>query len=461
MDRHQRGIAAFILALCLLLPIWAFAAPVAAQRIYLPLLLKGFSSPLGPGPGGCPAYAPEFDFVTSHDVLQAPFLAEPAPRVWFRDPVFDTCVVRVTDRAHDLSPDDGSHGLKNEYSRVQSFNADGTRLLVRGIEATYYLYDASTLQPLRQLPVADEPRWDASDPNQLFFVQGVEFLACDVRDGSTRLVHDWSVDFPGQHLSAVWTRWEGSPSMDGRYWGFMADDESWMPVALLIYDRVAGRAVARRDLPDTADADSVTMSPLGSWLLVFWDDVCAEGELGSESNHCGLVAYDRNLTHARGLLRIVGHGDTALEANGGEVFVYQDIDTDHISMVDLATGQITDLWPIDFSHTAIGLHISGRALQRPGWVVVSTHDGDVQSHTWMDDQVFLLELKASGRLVRLAHTHSLVDMEQEHDYWAEPQASTNQDLTRVLFTTNWGRSGTEQVEMFMVALPNDWATRLP
>jgi hypothetical protein len=63
--------------------------------------------------------------------------------------------------------------------------------------------------------------------------------------------------------------------------------------------------------------------------------------------------------------------------------------------------------------------------------------------------------------VRLAHTHSLVDPNQEHDYWAEPQASANRDLSRILFTTNWGRSGTEGVEMYLIELPAGWSATLP
>jgi hypothetical protein len=124
---------------------------------------------------------------------------------------------------------------------------------------------------------------------------------------------------------------------------------------------------------------------------------------------------------------------------------------------------VTPLWEIDFSFTAIGLHFSGLAFDRPGWAVVSTYDDDVASHTWMDDQVFLVELQPGGRVVRLAHTHSLVDEGQpvEYYYWAEPHASANPDLTRVLFTTNWGRFDTGEVEMFMIALPPDWLGRLP
>lgn len=92
---------------------------------------------------------------------------------------------------------------------------------------------------------------------------------------------------------------------------------------------------------------------------------------------------------------------------------------------------------------------------------MSTYSGGYpHSVTWLDDQVFLVELRPGGRVVRLAHTRSRVDPSQEHDYWAEPQATTNRDLTRILFTTNWGRSGTDQVETMMIALPPDWEQQL-
>ena len=60
--------------------------------------------------------------------------------------------MRATDRANDQAE---PGGLKNEYLRVQSFNADETRLLVRGTQGGWYLYDAQALQPLGPLPVGD------------------------------------------------------------------------------------------------------------------------------------------------------------------------------------------------------------------------------------------------------------------------------------------------------------------
>jgi hypothetical protein len=411
---------------------------------------------LAPAEGVAGCAGPHFD------VRQTPNLPEPAARTPFRDPVFGTCLVRVTDRKADLPPDDTSAGLKNEYSRVQSFNADGSRIMVRGIDGTWYVYDAQTFQVTGPLPIVTDPRWDVRDPNRLYYAEDTRLMAYQLGSEEPAVVHDFAKDLPNQSLAAVWTRYEGSPSRDGRTWGLMAQNQDWLAVTLLVYDQQADRVTAERDLPAPLDIDSVTISPLGAYLLAFFTTACEPDQPADDAHPCGLMVYDRDLKNGRNLLRAVGHADTALDAGGREVLVYQDVDTDHISMLDLASGAVTQLLPIDFSHTAIGLHFSGRAFDRPGWALVSTYNGGHPTdYTWMDDSVFAVELKAGGRVVRLAHTHSLVDESQEHDYWAEPHASVNPDFTRVLFTSNWGRSGTGEVEMFMITLPSDWSGAVP
>jgi hypothetical protein len=406
--------------------------------------------------------------VTSLEVLQAPELTEPAARQPFRDPVFGTCLVRVTDRHADLAPSDSSTGLKNEYSRVQAFNADGSRILVRGTEATWYLYDARSLQPLTQLPLGNEPRWDGHDPNLIYYTEETSLFVLDLCSLQTHLVHNFAGNLaeitPASKLAAVWTRYEGSPSWDSRYWGLMAENKDWLPVAFLVYDKEQ-RQVSVLDLRQVPaareDVDHVTMSPLGTYLLASFDRACSEERLGNSNQPCGLMRYDRDFTNGSGLLRIVGHYDTALDTGGREVIVYQDIDADSISMLDLDSGAVTALWPIDFSHSPLGFHFSGVSNDFPGWALISTYSGGYPtSFTWMDNQIFAIELKAGGRVVRLTHTHSIVDPGQEHDYWAEPHASVNRDFTRLVFTSNWGRSGmaagTPAVEMYLVELPAGW-----
>jgi len=399
--------------------------------------------------------------VTHFEVLQAPALPEPEPGVFYLDPVFGTCIVRVTNRDADPSPGDPSAGLKNEYSRVQSFNADGSRIIARGIEGSWYLYDAGSLAPIGELPIGVEPRWDARDPQLLYFFEETSLLRYDIRSGEQVLVRDFAADFPDLSLAVVWTRYEGSPSWDGRTWGLMGQDQDWEVVVFLVYDLQEDRLVAQRRLPAGAEVDSVTISPLGTYFLAYFDNYCERGRLGDDQHPCGLMVYDRELQNGRSLVRIIGHSDPALDPEGREVLVYQEIDRDTISMLDLANGEVVDLWPIDFSHTAIGLHFSGRASERPGWALVSTYGNDARSYTWMDNTVFAVELRPGGWVVRLAHTHSLVDDRQEHDYWAEPHASANHDFTRLLFTSNWGRSGTGRVDMYLIELPAGWMERLP
>ncbi|MEA3440964.1 MAG: hypothetical protein U9R58_11860 [Chloroflexota bacterium] len=400
---------------------------------------------------------PEPPYITDFEVREPPSLAEPAPRIPFRDPVFGTCIVRVTDRDVDLTSDDESRGLKNEYSRVQAFNADDSYFLLYGTSGEWFLYDTSSLTPLAQLPLGVEPRWDAQDPELIYYTDETRLMVYNLATGQDEIVRDFADVLDGGAPVAVWTAFEGRPSMDTRYWGMMAEDEEWLPIAFLVYDRLTDQVTVRdmRGVPGIKDdVDHVTISPLGTYFLVSFDRYCEQGQPGDDSHPCGLMVYDRDLTNGRSLLRTVGHYDLALDAQGHEVIIFQDIDNDQISMLDLESGEVTPLWDIDFSHTPIGFHFSGLAYSLPGWALVSTYSGGYPDvYTWMDDQVFAVELKEGGRVIRLAHTHSLVNEDMEHDYWAEPQASVNSDFTRILFTSNWGRSGTEEVETYMIALP--------
>lgn len=431
---------------------WALAA-----LVLLTILL--WSRATSAVPQACAGAEPPL--VTTLDTRQPNSLPEPAPRAPYRDPAFGRCVTRVTDRVADVDPDDPSRGLKDEYSRVQAWNSDETLFLLRGLAGTTYVWDAATLRKVRKLPdvVATEPRWDATDPRVLWANDGTRLLRVDATTGDVTTKRDFAGVLPGKTVTYVWMRWEGSPSADGTTFGLMAEDESYEVVAFLVYDLASDRVLATRDVSAVAAAratDNVSISLSGRWFLAECD-VCPAGTLGTDGSPCGLMVYDRDLGNGRGLIRAAGHGDVAYDVSGREVFVYQDNDTDEIAYVDLETGARTALFAIDFSRTPIGLHFSGRSVRRPGWAVVSTHDATRSSEAWMDDSVFLVELKPGGGAVRLAHTRSLVDPEQEHDYWAEPHATANRDLTKVLFTSNWGRSGTEEVDTYLVTLPAGWA----
>ena len=90
--------------------------------------------------------------------------------------------------------------------------------------------------------------------------------------------------------------------------------------------------------------------------------------------------------------------------------VYQNVATDFFAMTDLETGIETPLLPIPFdTNPGIGLHVSGNCYAVPGWVLISTNGArnapSGKQHSWMDNLLFMLELKDSPRVVKLAQTH--------------------------------------------------------
>jgi hypothetical protein len=391
----------------------------------------------------------------------------PAPREAWIDPIFGTCLLRVTDREQDVGR--AVSGLRNEYSRVQAFNADESLMIVRGTEGDWFLYDAATLEPIKELNFggAVEPRWSVTDPESILLSPlDLTLATYDVGRDVQIPAHDFVGELPAEWGAAyVWRRYEGSPSADGRYDALLGEDQDFVTRGLITYDWRTDAILGMAAVPnsDKNEPDSVSISPLGNFVLAQFE-YCERGFMGTYEAPCGAMVYTRDLTQGWGIARIIGHSDLALDANGREVLVYQEIDTDQIVMADLETGEITPLLGLDFSEGAFGLHFSGQAFQRPGWVAVSVHpeaaQPDFSNSFWMVGTIFALELRANPRVVQLAHHHSLRS-ETEADYFAEPQVTVNHDFTRLLFGSNWGRYGAGEVEMYMIVLPEDWTERLP
>lgn len=158
------------------------------------------------------------------------------------------------------------------------------------------------MQPrAHHLTIEVEPRWNARNPQQLTYTSGTQWLAYNILTRQSRLVHDFGADLPGVSLATAWTRYEGSPSFDGRYYGVMVQDENWQNVAFLAYDRQTDQVIAKRNLPASLpEIDSVTISPLGNYLLAFFN-YCPSGQLGDDAHpSCGLMVYDRQLRQGRG-----------------------------------------------------------------------------------------------------------------------------------------------------------------
>jgi hypothetical protein len=137
-------------------------------------------------------------------------------------------------------------------------------------------------------------------------------------------------------------------------------------------------------------------------------------------------------------------------------------------MADLDTGAETPLIEIPFGvNSDIGLHFSGNCAEEPGRVLVSTYGAENpptgESHSWMDTQLFMLELKQNPTVWRIAHTHAYTaeDYSGEKNYFAEAFATINKAGSRIYFGSNWGNFAVDYTDTYQIALPPEWAFDIP
>lgn len=384
-----------------------------------------------------------------------PKTSKPAKGVPMRDPL-GTCIIRATQ--HDVDPPQTF--ARNDYSRRQPFNADNTLFLVYSSGGWWHVYDANTLRHVKKLAglAGDaEPQWDATDPNKLYYVPnngGMTLLALDVRSNTTRTAADFSGRLPWPDVNGLWTKSEGSPSRDMRYWGFQAESHFNMR-GYVVYDLVQNRIVGTRST--SVRPDHVSMTPSGRWFESSGDDE-------------GTWAWSLDFATKKKLHHKSEHSDIAIGPNGHDYYVsidFQSNDGD-VFFVDIdacaavpanadpaSTPECprTVLFPTYMNGTSTSVHISGKAYNTPGWVVISSYGTKPSRDNppvwpWFTNKIFAIELNASPRVLGLGYHQDSPD-----GYWTEPQGAPNRDLTRVMFNSNWNIKSPDDVDDYMIVLP--------
>jgi hypothetical protein len=389
----------------------------------------------------CAAINNSYVPVTGMVTAPAPAVSgRPVKGVAFADPTFHTCVIRATDH---VAAGVGGF-LRNDYSRRQAFNANNTYFLAYAYNGSWFLYDANTLAQIRELngPGGDaEPQWDPINPNILYYVPtngGTSLLKLDVVTNQTTTAADFSSRLPWSGISHIWTKSEGSPSADGRYWCFMAEDTNFNMLGVFTYDLQTQTIMGTHTtnvLPD-----HVSMSASGRYC-----------EISADAGYGGTVAWDRTFSTSRALSSTSEHSDLALAANGDDIYVAVDYaGNGDLYMVDLDTGVRTSLLPTYIDGTATAYHISGKAFSKPGWIVMGTYDNYGGTEKWLHQRLMAVELKANPTIINLAHHHSVYN-----EYWTEPHASVSRDFTHILFTSNWGVNTNLDVDAYMLRLPDN------
>lgn len=415
-------------------------------------------------------YTAGFKLVSGFDNTPVPTLAKPSKGPGITEPTYKTCLVRVTDYAAE-----GLAGFaRNDYSRRQAFNADNTKLIIYAGDGTWHLYDATTYTHIKELPGVGgdaEPQWHPTNSKILYYIPnsgiGMTLYQLNVDTGVSQVVADFGARLKNiwPAAKAAWTGAEGSPSRlltsnadHPRYWAFMADDLDQnfghTTLGLFTYDLEKGEIIGTYDLAShgkgtNGGPDHISMSPSGSYVVVSW--YSADG---------GPVAYQRDFTSPVSVDSGSNHSDLVFGENGEEYYVAIDFwgDTGKLFMTNLATGVRTDLFDTYLNGTDTSAHFSGKAYDRPGWLLMSTYSDDWGSNRqWLHYKVFAVQLKANPVILQLAHHHSTFGGAGRTgtDYWSEPQASVNRDFTRVIFNSNWGATSYNDVDAYLIELPAD------
>lgn len=388
---------------------------------------------------------------------------------------YGTPIARVTDNK--VGGTAGAKYMRSDYSRRQAFNADSSKFLMNRRDGYWFLYDSKTLKQdgdaLPGLAADCEPIWHQTDPDILWYVPnngwGAKLHELNVK--TRTLVKTWDL-LPRLKAiwptaNSMWSKSEGSPSLDGRYWCWLVQDSSYKILGILTYDRVEDKILGHFSTDKMPDHTS--MSPSGEWATVSW----------AYNKPLGTRAYTRNLTDPHPaspegnpyiqVHKDSEHSDLGLLANGEDVYVSVDYDTPGgtLSYTSLKTGQKVPLLDLYAGSTGTAYHVSCRCWKVPGYAVVSTYDeyhNDNRSKNLRDDprlkwfhrKVLVVELKPGGRIWPIAWADS--DRRDAWakpggNYWAEPQATVNPDLTRILFNSTMASEDYLDVETYMLALP--------
>ncbi|MBI4773407.1 MAG: hypothetical protein HY788_04365 [Deltaproteobacteria bacterium] len=435
----MRRLCLFILAAVLSPGTNTFVGAAAAETGRMPWFfvqgLKIDTTSLLPVPDPLSGSNPEYPLVST----SVPDLGAP-----FQDPHFHTTLTRVT----------GGGFLRHEYSRFDPFNTDQSRILLLNIESGFAVYKGEALpyelESNRVMAMLDlaEPRWDPRDPDLIWGFREFSIMTVNVQTGSATMVKNFKNDSKiGSIIAAetdlfrIATRDEGESSCDKRYWAlaFQGSDLDYALRYLFTWDRQQDQVLGLYSISaEEREIDWVGMSCLGGFVLIGGDPL-------NGGNLTGLTMANRELDRFHRLDYGTAHSDVALDADGKEVIVMQNVRTDYVDLIpiDWTTLPIlnagencegTNRTPLIRLYYASdnpdsfgsGIHIS---CNTPGYCVISTYIGPGEpERNWLDRTNVLVELNRNDpNVFYLSKVHNTTQ-----EYWEETHATITNDGSKVL-----------------------------
>lgn len=377
----------------------------------------------------------------------------------YQDPTYSYPMVFVTNNA--VEPPSGR--ARHSYSRHQAFNADNTKLLVFAGDGFWHIYDLTDNSyyslagrtdlidpetgPWQPFLADDcEAQWHPTDPNIIRYTGPKGSLAIfelDLTTNNHTVWKDFTTEIKAIFPTAahMWTKAEGSPSTDHRYWGFQVETEpAFSFLGFAIWDSVTDTltTVSDAQIGGLGRPDHCSMSKTGNYFIPSWDGVGGPGTRAYLRSDFG-VGNSFTQLHATS-----EHSCTGLLPNGNDFYMAVDYQTNDgdIFYTEIQTNTKHVLFGSYPGERAF--HFSATCIDKPGYVVMSSYGLTATStRNWFDEKIMVIKLDPTNPVFfNIAHTQRINETDGTLAYFAEPQASVNKNLTKIVFAANSQGQGT-------------------
>lgn len=408
--------------------------------------------------------------------------------------------------------------ITNEYSRRRPYNVDSSLYFLNVSSGFWALYNGRDNTFNRWLPhlAGDaEPQWDYADPHKLFYlaIDGTsrQLYSQDVLTGVQTIEGDLAplLDtlFPGSY--AAYTRDEGSPSADSRYWLFEIVNNIFDSMGFVVWDNTSKTIVSHMQGLGSSP-DNCSMSPCGRYCVISWDNGSAQENAlkkAVQAQHTialkaylsgasktipmrgnapkfknpnavsasafGTRAYMQDFSSYARVHHKSEHSDVGILKNGDAFYISQDYQSNagDVFYVNLTTAPKipasqtatsdsprivlfpTYYNPLTGQGGATGaFHFSAKAYNKPGTVFIGCYgDGADRSnppqYQWFHKALFFVDINHTAVYYRVATTHSVGG-----SYSSETHAACNLTATKLLFNSNWLVAGDINLAPFEILL---------
>jgi hypothetical protein len=371
------------------------------------------------------------------------------------DPAFGTRVSRVSDglaMGVDLTGGEKFRYLRNAYSKKQAWNSDGSLLLLQ-MTSPAPLLDGRSYRFLRMVTPPGDATWSNTQPDRIFGIRpsAGDFISQDVTTGARRV----EAHFDG-YANLRLGDGEGNLSDDDR-WAALHGTTATGEHDVILLDRSTGVSRSRRL---NAEPNWIGMSHSGAYVVVSYNKV------GTDADH-GTVVFDRRLNFLRNIDRGVSHADVVYDTTGREVYVAgNDCTIDAPPAARCSVPAVVSAFPLDGSrsypviarsagYNPHGEHISGRALARRGWAVISDSGAPGPALTYPGrDQVFAVQVNPADDATRpVAQPFAMVHHVRGTVYQAWAMASVDPTGSRVVWGSEWAAGPLAPVYAYVAEQP--------